>query len=651
MNDGSIANITTRSLAEANFVDRGRAAFAELFPDQDFDASTWNFKHLKKAGAGGGNIAVNVGRWALNGGNRAPPSTYVEVVKAYFATSGRACGSLTNSATAALWLWRAIDDRLGAKAGIFTWTELRKSDAERAEELMIAHGMRPSTVYRRCVDLRALLAGVSNAGLLVPMNPTFRTARQETLDRYTLSGQEARMAKMPSEAAIHGLSSLFRGDVDLDEFEQLLTCVVTVMFGTGLRIQEVLHLAIDSVRREGSRYFLCYYKAKSKRVIEEKMALSTLQGELVSEALRRAEELTSDARVRARELVRSPAAFPLPAWAETKLELSFAEVAELLGCNSMSVYKLPNGVERTIDATSGTLCLCRTSLQTHLQATRERYSPESIKGVTPTADGAWLSLDRAAFIAFRNEGNGARGTNRLLVELVSQQQVGDFLGASNPLKNSIFRRKGLLESNGQPISLNAHQIRHYVTSKASSAGIADAYLVRWQRREHVGDLEAYKHLTIDERVDRLRELLRAGRLQGDIASMYFNIADGERDVFLTEVVQAIHVSHLGFCVHDFNTAPCPKAMNCVRGCGSFLFDTEDQEQRQRLKDLARRNQRALQDAREALASGNGILAVEWVAELEATNAGIETILATAPSVGASTIAPFPGQQSHFQPLE
>lgn len=651
MSGNSVATITSRSRAETIFVDRGRAAFAELFPDQDFDASTWNFKHLKKAGAGGGNVTVNVGRWAPDAANRAPPSTYVEVVKAYFATSGRACGSLTNSATAAKWLWHAIDDRLGAKAGMFKWETLRKSDAERAEELMIAHGMRASTVYRRCIDLRALLAGVSNAGLLVPMDPTFRTARQESLDRYTLNGQEARMAKMPSEHAIQALASLFRGDIELDPFEQLLSCVAAVMFATGLRIQEVLHLSIDALRREGPRYFLCYFKAKSRRVVEERMALSAMQGELVAEALRKALAHTSGARLRAHELVRSTESFPMPPWTEHRHELSATETAELLGIQPASTSKLPDSVRRRRDAGSNATYFDRESLRAHLQAVRVRAYPESIRGVTNTADETWLPLDRAVFIVFADEAHRARGTNRLLVGLVTQQQVGDFLGASNPDKRSIFQRNGLLEETGLPISLNAHQIRHYVTSKASSAGIADAYLVRWQRREHVGDLEAYKHLTIDERVGRLRELLKAGRLQGDIASMYFNLADGERDVFLEEVVQAIHVSHLGFCVHDFNTAPCPKAMNCVRGCGSFLFDTHDQTQRQRLKDLARRNHRALQDAREALASGNGILADEWVAELEATNAGIETILAVAPSVGASTIAPFPGHQSHFQPLE
>lgn len=650
MSDG-IATITTRSRAETIFVDRGRAAFAELFPDQDFDATAWNFKHLKKAGAGGGNVTVNVSRWAPDAACGAPPSTYVEVVKAYFATSGRACGSLPNSATAAQWLWRAIDDRLGSKAGMFTWAALRKSDAERAEELMIAHGMRPSTVYRRCVDLRALLSGVSKAGLLVPMDPTFQTARQESLDRYTLNGQEARMAKMPSERAIQALASLFRGDIDLDPFEQLLSCVAAVMFATGLRIQEVLHLSIDALRREGARYFLCYFKAKSRRVVEERMALSVMQGELVSEALEKALALTSSARSRAQQLVCSTESFPMPPWTEHRRELSVTETAELLGIQQESTSTLPDSVKRRRDVETRNIYFDRDSLRAHLQAVRARSHPESIRGVTNTADGSWLPLDRATFIAFADEAHRARGTNRLLVGLVTQQQVGDFLGAHNPNKQSIFQRKGLLESNGLPISLNAHQIRHYVTSKASSAGIADAYLVRWQRREHVGDLEAYKHLTIDERVGRLRELLKAGRLQGDIASMYFNIADGERHVFLEEVVQAIHVSHFGFCVHDFNTAPCPKAMNCVRGCGSFLFDTEDQEQRQRLKDLARRNQRALQDARDALASGDGILADEWVAELEATNAGIETILAVAPSVGASTIAPFPGQQSHFQPLE
>lgn len=323
------------------------------------------------------------------------------------------------------------------------------------------------------------------------------------------------------------------------------------------------------------------------------------------------------------------------------------EVAELLGVSSVTMLK---HVEWKLDQSSNAKVFSRSSIQKHLQKQREQFCLESIRGVTKRADGTWLPLDEALFICFKNGGHNSKGTNRLVVNLVRQQQIGTFLGGHSNGLRSIFERLGLREKDGRMICLNAHEIRHYVTSKASGAGVADAYLVRWQRRAHEGDLAAYKHLTSEERLRRLREHVKSGRLKGDIATMYFALAQDERDIFLETVVQAIHVTHLGFCVHDFNTSPCPSAMNCVKRCGSYLFDTKDDGQRKRLIDLKLKNTRALEDAQTAEAAGNGLMVEEWVRELKETDEGLQIILAAEPGVDSPLVAPFSDSPSKFQPL-
>lgn len=363
------------------------------------------------------------------------------------------------------------------------------------------------------------------------------------------------------------------------------------MFATGLRVIEPLQLTTDPVRKEGGREFLFYFKAKGNGTIEEKIPLSSGQAALAREAVCRALELTRDARARAKKLVASPHRLPLPNWPMEKEWLTAREICALLGGEG-AMY-LSKDVETKKDLVARVHLFSRSSLQDHLQTLREKNFQESIRGVTRRADGTWLPLDEALFICFKNEGHAERGTNPLMVSLIRQQQVGTFLGGHGNGLKSVFERFGLLEKDGRAININSHQIRHYVTSKASGAGIADTYLVRWQRRAHEGDLLAYKHLTSEERLRRLREHVRSGRLKGDITAMYFSLASDERDIFLETTVQAIHVTHLGFCVHDFNASPCPGAMNCVKRCGSYLFDASDALQRQRLVDLQHRNERAL----------------------------------------------------------
>ena len=638
----------TPSVAERSYIERGKAAFAVRFPGQDYEASSWSIRHLRKAGAGQGNASLLFTRIAKGHRQAELPGKFARAIKACLAVSGREPGTMYNGSTAARWLWEAVRQRIGDSEEAFSWAGLRIDDAERAEELMLESGMASSSAYRRCIDLQSILTSLAEAQVIAPMTPTFRTPRQDSLDRQTLDGRAERDALLPSEEAIAALADIYNGQHDISPFEQLIACVPALMFASSLRIIEALQFSTNPIRKEGRRKFVYFFKAKGKRVVEDKIPLSEAQASLARNAVDRALLLTSEARVRARELAESPRQFPLPAWAMEQEWLSGSEVAALLGVTSVA---LPRSVERKTDPDSKTTIYSRSALQDHLQNYRERFCPESIRGVTKRADGTWLPLHEALFICFRNEGNEKKGNSPLLVSLLRQQQVSTLLGGrANGLK-SIFERLGLVEKDGRPICLNSHQIRHFVTSKASGAGVADAYLVRWQRRAHEGDLDAYKHLTSEERLKRLREHIKSGRLKGDVATMYFSLADGERDVFLATVVQAIHITHFGFCVHDFNSSPCPSALNCVKRCGSFLFDTADDAQLERLKTLQVRNAKALEEAEAALAAGDGLLADEWVRDLRETDEGLRTILLSKENHGIGVVAPFGGSPSKFQELK
>jgi hypothetical protein len=529
-----------------------------------------------------------------------------------------------------------------------SWHGFTVEDVERAERTMLDSGMLPNSVYRRCVDLQALLTALTSAGVMAPMQMVIQTPRQEGLDRLTLDGRKSRDKYLPSPEAIRALADIFSGSHPLDRFEQLLACLPALMFATGLRTIEVLQLSTDALRKESGRYFVYYFKAKGRRVVEDKIALSVRQAELVAEAIRRVMNLTEEARWRAQQLVASLNEMPLPAWAMEREWLSAVDYEGLMG-SAPSPHLLAK-----IDSTrgdDGRIRIKRDSLRGYLQDVREQLSLESIRGVTRRADGSWLPLDQALFICFRNEGHKTKGTNPLLVSLVGQGQLGAFLGGAGNGMKSIFERLGFKEKSGEFINLNSHQLRHYVTSKAAGAGISDAHLVRWQRRVHEGDLAAYKHLTSEERLDRLRGSLKEGRLNGTIATMYFGLAEDEREVFLADVLQAVHITHLGFCVHDFNASPCPSAMNCVKRCGSYLFDTADPKQREVLVTLKRRNVRALEDAEAAKIRSEGAAAEEWVRDLKQTIEGLDVILGAGPTTGSKVVAPFEGEPSRFQELE
>ncbi len=197
--------------------------------------------------------------------------------------------------------------------------------------------------------------------------------------------------------------------------------------------------------------------------------------------------------------------------------------------------------------------------------------------------------------------------------------------------------------------MTSHAFRHWVTTQAAAVGVDDATLARWQNREHVGDLEAYKHLTPDQRLTTLKAALKRGQLRGMLAEMYFAIEEDLRDVFLDDQLQAVHVTSFGLCVHDFKVAPCPKALNCVKHCRDYLHDTSDSNQRRALIQLEERVTLALDQAEHQRALGEADLSVNWVADLRETREGVREIIQAGEAASGDVVQPFADHPSRYKP--
>lgn len=267
-------------------------------------------------------------------------------------------------------------------------------------------------------------------------------------------------------------------------------------------------------------------------------------------------------------------------------------------------------------------------------------------------DGTKQKLSESLFVVFRNFKHEQRQMNPSLVEPLTEQTINDFLGGrrerGRTIVRSAFERFGLVDNTGSFFKMHTHQFRHWVTTKAAIVGVPDEVIARWQGREHIGDLEAYKHLTPGERVATLRAALESGGTKGRVAEMYFNLRDDVRDAFLDGQLQAVHVTPLGLCVHDFKVSPCPKMLNCVKDCDDYLFDTANQTHRQNLIQLRARTQQVLQNAEAQKSRGGVDLSESWIADARATLAGVDRILAADATGGATVVRPHAGRSSRFQ---
>lgn len=145
-------------------------------------------------------------------------------------------------------------------------------------------------------------------------------------------------------------------------------------------------------------------------------------------------------------------------------------------------------------------------------------------------------------------------------------------------------------------------------------------------REHSGDTEAYRHLTMDERLQWVKAGIRHREMGGVMTDVYFELPVAERDSFLEAQIQAVHFTPMGLCVHDFALEPCPYHLNCVRGCSDYLRVKGNAREQACLLQLKTNTEQALAQAREFVDKHNNEIAQAWVNHHKETLQGIEAAL-------------------------
>jgi hypothetical protein len=639
--------------AETSYVRQGRALFPAVFPNGDFDSPIWDIRHLRTSRHKTSNSRLHFTRYGSE--VDALPPRFANVVKAYLVLSRCADGTMSHRVDIARMLWEAIVSRFGDSHG-FDWSLLTEEDLLRTEQVMLAH-WRPSTTYKRSTQLQFMmrsLAAVPGGGIVRPMEVAFTTPRTDDSERYTLDGQLERMKRLPSDAAIDAVGDIYAKHAK-EPRDRLVACILAVMLATAFRIGEVLTLPLECLCSEGTgakkRWGIRYHKEKSRGGRKQLAVrwMTPRQAELARTAIQEAKKLTLAARKRARRLEAWPDRVTLPGITGNRL-LRREEVAKLLRMAPTSVNRLPfSELAREAIRIPGRKSIC----YEYRAADVRSYLRVPALWVVDRRDGTRQSLSKSLFIAFRNFFNEHLETNPLLVEPVLEQTVNDFLGrraVPGAAARSAFVRFGLRGEDGQFFRLHSHQFRHWVTTKAAVAGVPDEVIARWQGREHLGDLEAYKHLTPSERIDTLKSALQSGRTKGAVADIYFNLHEDVRDAFLKAQLQAVHVTPLGLCVHDFKISPCPKMLNCVKDCDDYLFDTTNTTHRQNLVQLQARTKLTLEQAVAQKSCAEADLSEHWIADAEATLAGVDRILSAIPSDGETLVRPHVGKGSRFKPL-
>jgi len=650
--------------AIGEFVTLARQCFISVYPNQTFDSFRWDYRHFLKTNTRRSDRFLYYVRHKPGMTKKSVldaevlPAHFSEVVKSILVLHPNTL--IRARLTSFRILWESLLVRFGGDGSTFRWHLLREVDLVNTEQRM-REIWADTTVYVNINGLVVDLQRLTDRNIIASFDFVPETNCPRQTHRHTLEGNEAALASLPSAAVLEGLADIYAAHA-VSPPDRLFADIIAILAVTGLRIDEVLTLTADCLlsRTVKKRKYLGLRVSKRKsphRAEEDHILwLTPIQSILVKQAIEEARSITRAARNRARVLEENPKRVPIPnlKWSD---KLSAVETARLIGfrelcvINSISKQRLPR---------------CRIGKKFFYRpADIERYLMSRRKSlwVLKRADGTKQMLSNTLFVVFQNflgaleEGKGSRRILRLLVEPITQQQVRAFLTGLH-LKDGRVRQRSAFERfdirdpySGAILKMHPHQCRHWITHNAVRGGMPIRDMARWHGREKIDDVFTYIHMTSTERIEWVKHKLESDELQGPFIDYYFSLADDVKDFFLEGRLAAVHVTHMGLCLHDFTLAPCPNKLACLsgNGCPEYVFDPSDSIQRTNLVQLVGRTKTVLDQAKAKSETPGLHLAASWVQDAKSTIENAEKILSSIPKSNSSITRPFVGQRPKFNP--
>lgn len=140
------------------------------------------------------------------------------------------------------------------------------------------------------------------------------------------------------------------------------------------------------------------------------------------------------------------------------------------------------------------------------------------------------------------------------------------LGGSKKIQ-SIFERHGYMG-----VKVKTHAFRHELNTEMHRAGLSQLLIDAFSGRTTMGSV--YNHETVEERTQRVAQyhpktkLSNAAQRLGKIKTNQPLSLSDVRDLHEGDQDLVIHQTHVGFCVHNFASEPCPKMGACLT-CGKL----------------------------------------------------------------------------------
>jgi hypothetical protein len=419
---------------------------------------------------------------------------------------------------------------------------------------------------------------------------------QELGSRISEEARIAREKKMPSEAVLRALGSIF---VDAKEpADVLVSSTAALMLCAPERINEVLRLERNCfVHGDGPFKGKLGFRWPGSKLAEDTTKwLPTRMLPLAKESVQNLLKVSQTAHEIASWYTANPHSLYLHHGAShlRGIELSVSDVALVLWGDETAINSAHAWVRTTakIEPTrraGGRLYFRFDDVERAVLA----MLPSSFPKVP--GDAGLLCKD-AISVLRTNEMHATRATYLCMFEFADYDMVANRL-AIREGRDSIFVRFGFTENDGSPISLRSHSLRHYLNTLAQVGGLSSAEIAIFSGRADIKQNRAYDHRTSDEVQAPISQALKAGFMSNMVP-----VHDRElltRSEFKLKGILAAHTTEFGWCMHNFASEPCQMYRDCIN-CEEQQCVKGDEQKEANLRRLKDETEYLLRQAREAL---------------------------------------------------
>ncbi|MCO7546369.1 hypothetical protein [Stutzerimonas nitrititolerans] len=539
----------------------------------------------------------------------------------------------------------ALEVALFELTGTRDVTQVSAAVCNNACDHMSRHWTKGNVAYQYSVTLEALITVMRAKKLL---KSDFRwTSPLTQMPQGTLKQQKAdREQKLPNPDAIRALGEMFTNELTRP-LDIVVTSACALLLSAPSRVGELADVELDCLvfkedTQGNRRMFLRWYAEKINQVMLKPVVKPEMEP-VVERAITLLKQITDEARAYAAWLEDHPDEFPPHAGLPSKgpdEPLTYAEACAALKLavhdriESRTTFKnaFLKGIEKKALSPAaraliaeirggwdsagkriyvkGKPGLRRVEFDDRFVITlrklnvllREKYLPKHFPYTTSYTEGKVRVRYRDALFTVRTGAlavsSGNVGvTHGFGVEIAAtavrlNAQLG---GTSNVKITSLFERYGY-----PSFKVNTHAFRHEVNTRMHQAGLSQLLIDAFSGRTTRGSV--YNHETIEERTQgvanyhpKTKHSTAAQRLNKVKTNQPLSLVE-VRELSEDEQDRIIHQTHLGVCVHNFASEPCPKMgacldcglLGCVKGDDVKLGNLKEERD-----DLKRRLDKAL----------------------------------------------------------